>query len=471
MFDNFSDWSESVNKILFSPALDSLDYRDLLGGIATFSDRAKVRNRSRVLVRSDIDVPFDSSRSKVLDTERLAVLHDTIQTCMQLNVTPVVFGHVGRDKENTAAPIAREMEKLFGVKCVFIPDWLDDKAGEILPAAKAILASLSTTCIVLLEHTRRYDLERVLWNTSPERLRSLGNVPFKAALAVARDISDCYVFDALASYNPDWSSIVVPGACKAIYLGPYTSSELLGPLSRIRQADVVILGGLKIDKLDALEGIVKRGHTKLIICGGSIAMALAKAKGQSIGMAEDPNFSDKKWFISVERAQQASRILANAAERGVSIILPVDYVLDNGEVVQDIPFDRAQMDIGPQTRKLFCEPISEVLKRQNGKSTIFFNGSLGAFEAPQFAKGTEALVRFLSGLRGEFSAANIYVGGGDGRLAFTMFGDVSAVTHIFTCGGTVLKVIGTGNINFLKSLYCYSRNIVSSSDASHAVLS
>jgi phosphoglycerate kinase len=416
-------------------------------------------------------VPFNPTRTKVLDNERLASLHETIETCLRMKCIPVVFGHVGRDKENTAEPIAGELETLFGVKCVFVPDWLDEKAGTIRPDAKAILAALPAPCIVLLQQTRRYELERALWNIAPTRLRSVSDVVYQAARSVAQDISNYYVFDALASYNPDWSSIVVPGACKAVYLGTYTSNELTGPLGRIRQADVVILGGLKIDKLDALEGIIERGYTKFVLCGGSIAMALVKAKGFGVGLAQDQNFRDKKWFIAVDRIEQAARILARAAERGVKLVLPTDYVLDNGEVVQEIPSDRAQMDIGPETSKLICDSIREFLKQRNGKATIFYNGSVGAFEMYQFAKGTETLIRFLTGLRSEFPAAEVYVGGGDGRLAFTMFGDVTAVSHIFTCGGTVLKVIGTGNLNFLKSLYWYAHRTDAAKSGLHTARS
>ncbi|MEK6756688.1 MAG: phosphoglycerate kinase [Bacteroidota bacterium] len=453
-----ADWPHSVRTILFDQNLDSIDYRKLLDGIDIFSDRAPIPSGSRVLVRADIDVPLDSARSNVLDNERLASLHDTVQTCLRLKVTPIVFGHVGRDKQNTAAPIASELEKLYGLKCVFVADWLDEKNAEVRLDAKAVLGSLPKNCIVLLEHTRRYDLERSMWNKSSDELGVLGHGLYKAASSVAKDISNYYVFDALASHNPDWSSVVVPGACKAAYLGPYTSSELSGPLSRIRQADIVILGGLKIDKLDALEGIVERGHTRRILCGGSIAMALVKAKGLSIGLAENSKFSEKKWFITAERIAQASRILSTAVARGVSVMLPIDYVLDNGEVSQDIPSSRAQMDIGPRTCALFGATIREFLDQNGGKATIFYNGSVGAFEMPQFAKGTEIFVRFLSGLKREFRAAEIYVGGGDGRLAFTTFGDVSAVTHVFTCGGTVLKAIGMGNLNYLKSLFWYSQN-------------
>src|SRR5262249_26873320 len=132
---------------------------------------------------------------------------------------------------------------------------------------------------------------------------------------------------------------------------------------------------------------------------------------------------------------------------------------DTGDVADTIPRDRYQLDIGPETRRLFGTAIERHLKLTGfpGAGILFCNGSMGAFENDKFAEGTREITRLLSRLRRSLPAVEIFVGGGDGRLAFVRFGDVNAITHVFTCGGTVLKVIGHKNLNYVKSLYTYSR--------------
>ena len=460
------NWNDRVEEILFDPELDAMDYRTLLDGISRFSEEKKIPEGSRVLIRADIDVPLNDEQTTVLDNERLASMAETLEVCWNRRLTPVIFGHVGRDKENTARAVTGELQKLFSRKCVFIADWLDEQRGAVLDSAKAQLAAIQSGTIVLLEHTRRYDLERTLWKASARDVGSLPVNLFEAARSTAKHIAEYYVFDALASHNRDWSSVVVPGACKMLALGEYTFKELAGPLGKIRQAEIIVLGGLKIDKLDALEGIVARGRTKHILCGGSIAMALAKAQGRRIGLAEDTSNRDKKWFITEDRANQASRILDEASRLGVRITLPVDFVLNDGRISDEIPADRSQMDIGPKSREIFCKTIEDFLKHTSGRSALFINGSVGAFEKPEFSAGTAVLTRFVSGLKDNYRAVEIYVGGGDGRLAFTTYGDVGSVDHVFTCGGTVLKVLGTGNLNYLKSLWVYSHQLRSAQKSS-----
>ncbi|HEV7426481.1 MAG TPA: phosphoglycerate kinase [Thermoanaerobaculia bacterium] len=450
-------WSLCVRRILFDDALEGRGYETLLTNIPSLNI-GDIPTGSRVLIRGDIDVPLNSDRTRVEDPERLLSLTPVIDLCKQRQLIPVVFGHIGRDKANTAKPLVSEVERLFDLKCSFVADWMDDSSGEVPLLAAQQISQAAPGTFVLLEQTRKYDLERLLWDKTTATAADLTpDVIFAAARSMSVHVSPYYVFDALASHNPDWSSVVVPGAMTRAYLGPYGYAELVGPLRRVRNARIVILSGLKIDKLDALEAVVQRGTARLILCGGSIAMALVKANGGSIGLAEDPSSKDKKWYIPEPRVEQARRISAIALENGVELLTPIDYVLDDGTVATSIPKDRAQRDIGPGSIALFTRKIEMYVRGSSTPSVIFYNGALGQFELAEFARGTQSFVEFLCELAKSDERAQIYVGGGDGRLTLARFGDPAAAAHIFTSGGTVLKVIGDRNLNYLKSLYVYNK--------------
>ena len=54
------------------------------------------------------------------------------------------------------------------------------------------------------------------------------------------------------------------------------------------------------------------------------------------------------------------------------------------KVLSDIEDDDIVMDVGQETRSHFSDLIREM-------NTVIWNGPLGVFEFPQFAKGTESI--------------------------------------------------------------------------------
>ncbi|MGD2109422.1 MAG: phosphoglycerate kinase [Phycisphaerae bacterium] len=452
-----NEWSESLRRILFGTGPDTPTFDRALGRCPSFSNQAPIEPGSRILIRGDIDVPLDSSGESVMDDERLRTLREAIEVCTKLELVPVIMGHVGRSPDNTSAPIAPKLQELYARKCTFVEDWLDPSTRSVPPAAREHLNAAKPGELILLEQTRRYEIERALWDVPEVQLASETADLFGCARAVAEHIATSYVFEAIGSHNPDWSSVVLPGAMRQVYLGPYTHRELAGPLTAIRDADVVILSGLKADKLDAIEATVTRGSARLLICGGSLAMAFVKSRGGSIGQAEDRQFSKEKWFIPPERIEQARRILTRADECGLEIVVPVDFVLDDGNTAKSVPAGRTQRDVGPATRELFAKKILEFADARTARTKIFYNGAVGQFEEPSFAAGTEALVSFLCATAKARTDIELYIGGGDARFALRRFGDADAATHAFTCGGTVLKSIGDGKLNFVDSISTYAQ--------------
>ena len=218
--------------------------------------------------------------------------------------------------------------------------------------------------------------------------------------------------------------------------------------------------GLKLDKLADLHGIVKRGRVERILAGGSLAMALRKAEGErrgvnvSIGGAEDPGRASERTFVPRESIDRARRLLEDAATNGVQMILPVDFVLDDGRVSADIPAGRIHLDVGPATRARF-EAEALAWARTTKRRVAFHNGVLGRFEEKAYAGGTEAMIGSLKRL--EAAGVAVYVGGGEGRGALERYGKLSDVTHAFTAGGTILKCLADQPLPFVEALAEQSR--------------
>jgi phosphoglycerate kinase len=245
-------------------------------------------------------------------------------------------------------------------------------------------------------------------------------------------------------------------------LGFYIGHEFR-QVASILNAQLVVFSGLKIDKLDYLEGIVRRGEVRVIIVGGSLSMSFLRARGRiigqefSLGRASMPENRDAEWYIPEDRVNQAERILRQAEASGVRFVLPTDFVLDDGTVTDQIPANQQQMDVGPRTIELFQREVERFIAEMVTRpvpSTAFYNGVLGKFEDPRFEQGTKAFVQFIK--RMTDAGVKTYVGGGEGRLAMLKYGQEEWATYIFTAGGTVLRSMGGDIVPYLKALLLHT---------------
>src|SRR6185436_8566066 len=130
--------------------------------------------------------------------------------------------------------------------------------------------------IVLLENTRRCEIERVLWKAKPADLLKLAGPLARFANQFAEKIATVYVNEALSAGSLDSSSTIVPAAMQRVALGAYVASEFGGLMKRCLAAQLVVFSGLKIDKLDDLEAMAARGTVETVLAAGSLAMALKK---------------------------------------------------------------------------------------------------------------------------------------------------------------------------------------------------
>jgi phosphoglycerate kinase len=191
---------------------------------------------------------------------------------------------------------------------------------------------------------------------------------------------------------------------------------------------VVVLGGAKVsDKLAVIGNLLQVADRLLI--GGGMAFTFLAAQGNEVGTS----------LLEKDQVDTVRGLLADAATRGVEIVLPVDivaataYAADAGHSVvpaDAIPADRMGLDIGPESGKLFAAKLADA-------KTVFWNGPMGVFEFPAFSNGTRAVAEALAGL-----GALTVVGGGDSAAAVRALGIAEdKFGHISTGGGASLEYL------------------------------
>jgi phosphoglycerate kinase len=175
----------------------------------------------------------------------------------------------------------------------------------------------------------------------------------------------------------------------------------------------------------------------------------------SLGPAEDPAHRDKPYYIPPERIQQASRMVGQGREKGIEFVLPIDFVLADGQPSESIgPLDQ-QFDVGPKTSQLFAQKVEQFINQSgnapsNEPAVAFHNGVFGMFEDPRFEDGTRHFIAQLKRLKE--AGVEVYVGGGEGGKALEQYGQPDWVTHVFTAGGTVLNALGSKPVPYLVAL-------------------
>lgn len=434
-----------------APDLTLADYLDAIPGLGPIDE---LPEGSVVLVRGDVDA---KPGAKVGEGDiRLRSMVDTLQFGRQRGWKQIVFGHIGRKPEGSLNKVAKRLGELLDCEVTLISDWLDESGTTILPAVVDQVAAAAPGAVIMLENTRKYDIERVLWKAKPADLPAIAPKLAKLANDFAEKLSTTYVFEALSAGSLDACSVAVPAAMDRVALGCYVENEFSGPMMRCLDAQVVIFSGLKADKLDDLEAMVNRGKIRRVFSAGSLAMALKKAAAEldgkkcCLGVAEDPTHAEQPYFIPRERIEQAKRMIADGREKGIEFVLPVDFTIADGSVVEELKPGDQQFDIGPKTSELFDKKVGEFLAEPGGDKVAFHNGVFGMFEDPRFEGGTK---RFIPQLKRMTDAgAEVYIGGGEGGTALEKYGQEDWVTHVFTAGGTVLNALGGEPVPYLVAL-------------------
>jgi len=445
-------WTQAILGV--NPNQPKRALQDYLKAIPRLSSLASVPSGSTVLVRGDVDAKPGPELGQ--GDIRLQSMAETLNFGRKRGWKQVVFGHIGRKPEESLKKVGVRLGEILGCDVPLLTDWLDESTMTIAPGALGAIDRSPAGAVLLLDNVRKYNIERVLWKAKPNDLPRLSEPLARLATEFGK-LAHVYVNEALSAGSLDASSTIVPIAMSQVALGAYVGKEFDGPMLRCLAADLVVFSGLKIDKLDDLDAVIGRGAVKVVFVAGSLAMALKKGAAQlagadfCMGVAELPNHADKPYYIGPERIEQAKRMLTEGKQKGIEFVLPIDFVLQEGQSSDHIGPNDQQFDVGPKTSELFSAKTREFVQRSAGKQAIaFHNGVFGMFEDPRFEDGTRKFVADLAYMHAH--GIEVYVGGGEGGAALERYGKPDDITHCFTAGGTVLNALGSEPVPYLVAL-------------------
>ncbi len=368
----------------------------------------------RVLVRCDFNVPLQEGR--ITDEVRLVEALPTIKKLINDGGKVILCSHLGKPKgvpkpELSLAPVAARLPELLGQDVVFAKD--DNVVGE---NAKAAVAAMKDGDVVLLENTRYREEETKNVDVFSQELASL---------------CDVFVNDAFGTaHRAHCSNVGVTKFVDTAVVGYLMQKEIefLGnAVNNPKRPFVAILGGSKVSsKISVINNLLDKVDT--LIIGGGMAYTFMKANGEEVGNS----------LLEEDYLDYAKEMLEKAEKKGVKLLIPVDTVVAK-EFSNDAEYKTVKrgeiepewqgLDIGEETCKLFADAIKDA-------KTVVWNGPMGVFEMPNFAKGTIAVAKALA----EIDATTI-IGGGDSAAAVNQLGFGDKMSHISTGGGASLEYL------------------------------
>ncbi len=439
------------------PNAPRLTLEQYLAGIPRLDSLKNLPSGTAVLIRGDVDAKPGKTVGE--GDIRLRSMKDTLKFGQDRGWKQVIFGHVGREPEKSLNKVAARLGEILGSPVTFIADWLDQATVTIKDEAAKTIADSKPGSVIVLENTRKYDIERVLWKAKAADVDRLAPNLAKLANEFVQKVAKVYIHEAFSAGSLDASSVVVPAAMEKVALGIYEAEQFDGHLKECMNAQLVIFSGLKIDKLDDLQAMISRGKIRKVIAAGSLAAALTKAaadlagKPFDLGVSQDPARKDKPYYIPAERIEQAKRMITDGRAKGIEFVLPVDFVLQDGQVSDKIGQGNQQFDVGPASSELYEKTVTEFIAAHESDrpaAVVFHNGVFGMFEDPRFENGTR---KFMSQLKRMTDAGiKVYVGGGEGGTALERYGKLDWITYCFTAGGTVLNALGSEPVPYLVAL-------------------
>ncbi|MCK9198778.1 MAG: phosphoglycerate kinase [Bacilli bacterium] len=383
----------------------------------------------KVLVRVDFNVPLDE-RKNITDDTRMRESMPTINKLLNDGAAVIIMAHFGRPKkggfeaEYSLNPVAKHLSEMLNKKVMFTQEVLVDKVA-------GLSSNLEDGDVMLLENIRFY----------PEETK--GDVAFAEKLA---KLGDAYVNDAFGAAHREHASTATIARFfpNDKYFGFLMENEvrnLQKLMNNPSKPFTAIIGGSKVSsKIGILKNLAPIVDN--IIIGGGMTYTFLKAMGINIGTS----------ICEEDKIDLAKELIEEMKRQNTKLILPIDHIIADkfeneankmNTQDQSIPDGFMGMDIGEKSIELFKNIILE-------SKTILWNGPMGVFEMPSFAKGTFAVAEYIAKAtkQGGFSA----VGGGDSVAAINQSGFAKDISYISTGGGAMLEYLEGKTLPGIKAI-------------------